>query len=138
MNRSESEEPLFFKIGEAASRVGVSSSMIRSWTKEFPQIQACRVGGRHRLFRAEDIRLFLEIKRLLQEERFTVEGARRKLAEESARTLFDSLPPGRPKSRSGAKGSQALTFEDVRRELVIIRRLLEPASGPGAAGSPVL
>ncbi|MDR0550286.1 MAG: MerR family transcriptional regulator [Deltaproteobacteria bacterium] len=74
-------EPLYFKIGEAAVRVGVERHVLRYWSKEFPQIQPSLLKGRHRLYSSLDLRYFQEIKRLLYEERFTIEGARKRLEE---------------------------------------------------------
>ncbi|MDR1578394.1 MAG: MerR family transcriptional regulator [Deltaproteobacteria bacterium] len=116
-------EPLFFKIGEAAARVGVTGHVLRFWTKEFPQIQPQRLRGRHRLYSSEDIRLFLEIKRLLYEERFTIEGARKHL--ERGVGLFDNLPSVEP---------ARLDWAEIRRELMTIRHLLLNSGWDGAGG----
>jgi DNA-binding transcriptional MerR regulator len=118
---------LFFKIGEAAARVGVTCPVLRFWTKEFPQIQPTRLKGRHRLYSSEDIKLFQEIKRLLHEERFTIEGARKRLSESRA-TLFDNVPP--------ALGGEKLLWGDIRRELLFLRHLLVESGGPPRASGP--
>ncbi|MDR1086426.1 MAG: MerR family transcriptional regulator [Deltaproteobacteria bacterium] len=137
------EEPLFFKIGEAAARVGVPSHVLRFWTKEFPQLEPARIGGRHRLYRAGDLKVFLAIKRLLYEERFTIEGARKRLAEENIRTRAENTPAPQPASKPGrktpAKNKEALPdiirpgppvsadpglLAEIYRELTGIRALL--------------
>jgi DNA-binding transcriptional MerR regulator len=90
------DEPLFYKIGDAAARVGVETHVLRFWTREFPQIQPSRLKGRHRLYSFEDVRLFQEIRRLLYEERFTIEGARKRLAEEPFKAATSSSAQSAP------------------------------------------
>jgi DNA-binding transcriptional MerR regulator len=128
--QKEPPGPLFFKIGEAAARVGVTSHVLRYWAKEFPQIQPSRVGGHHRLFRAEDIRIFLEIKHLLYEERFTIEGARKRLEELSS----PAQPPPVSAQTSESKPSDSLLWAEIRQELISIRRLLAAPARSSAEG----
>ncbi|MDR1607178.1 MAG: MerR family transcriptional regulator [Deltaproteobacteria bacterium] len=117
-------EPLFFKIGEAAERVGVTSQVIRFWTKEFPIIEPQRLRGRHRLYSKEDVRLFQEIKRLLYEERFTIEGARKRLAR--GPSLFDNLP---------TEETPKLDWPDLKRELIAMREILTDPTLDGSGGA---
>jgi DNA-binding transcriptional MerR regulator len=114
----QTEEPLFFKIGDAAARVGVESHVLRFWTKEFPQIKPSRLRGRHRLYSSADLRLFQEIKRLLYEERFTIEGARKRLAETSL--AAGAAPEVAPTAAPADLG----LLQEIRRELLAWRRLL--------------
>jgi DNA-binding transcriptional MerR regulator len=115
------EEPLYYKIGEAAARVGVPSHVIRFWTRSFPQINPSRLKGRHRLYSSGDVRLFVEIKRLLYEERFTIEGARRRLTETPPPKSFgrdlaarlDSSAFKATDDLSGPLGEEASSLESI-------------------------
>ncbi|MDR1164563.1 MAG: MerR family transcriptional regulator [Deltaproteobacteria bacterium] len=73
---------LLFKIGEAAAKLGLESHVLRYWEKEFKAfIKPVKTGPRKRLYRPEDLDTFREIKRLLHDERFTIEGAKKQIAQ---------------------------------------------------------
>ena len=74
----EIPDKIYFRIGEAARLVGVKPYVLRFWEKEFPFIQPEKHSGQ-RLYRKHEIELFREIRRLLHDERYTIEGTRKKL-----------------------------------------------------------
>ncbi len=74
-------DKLFFRIGEVAELVGVRPHVLRYWEEEFGVLKPMKTRGAHRQFRRRDVELALVIKRLLQDEGFTIAGARRKLRE---------------------------------------------------------
>jgi DNA-binding transcriptional MerR regulator len=74
-------DKLFFRIGEVSQIVGVEPYVLRYWESEFRGLAPKKSNSGQRMFRRKDVALLLEIKRLLYERKFTVEGARRALAE---------------------------------------------------------
>lgn len=72
-------DKLYFKIGEVAAIVGVQAYVLRYWESEFSVIRPSKTRSKHRLYRRRDVETLLQIKRLLHDERFTIEGARRRL-----------------------------------------------------------
>ena len=78
---AEIPEKLYFKIGEVSKLTGVEAYILRFWEREFPMLKPSKTKSNQRIYKREDIELILEIKRLLYEEKFTIEGARRYLAE---------------------------------------------------------
>ncbi|MGD9764871.1 MAG: MerR family transcriptional regulator [Candidatus Binatia bacterium] len=72
-------DKLYFKIGEVAKIVGVKPYVLRYWETEFPVIRPGKTRSKHRLYRRRDVEALLEIKRLLHNERYTIEGAKRRL-----------------------------------------------------------
>lgn len=72
-------EKLFYKIGEASRVVGVESYVLRYWESEFPFLSPRKSKSGQRIYSKKDIDLLLQIKRLLYEERYTIDGVRRKL-----------------------------------------------------------
>ena len=72
-------DKLYFKIGEVASIVGVKPYVLRYWEGEFNIIRPAKTRSQHRLYRRRDVETLLEIKRLLHEQRVTIEGARKRL-----------------------------------------------------------
>jgi len=73
------DDKRYFRIGEASRIVGVEPYVLRYWEKEFPQIRPKRADSNQRTYERKDLELILEIKRLLYEERMTIEGARKRL-----------------------------------------------------------
>jgi DNA-binding transcriptional MerR regulator len=72
-------DKLYFKIGEVADIVGVKPYVLRYWESEFSMIKPAKTRSKHRLYRRKDVETLLQIKRLLHEQRFTIEGARKRL-----------------------------------------------------------
>ena len=65
---------------------------MRYWENEFPQLRPKRADSKQRTYQRKDLEALLEIKRLLYEERMTIEGAKLRLKKEKN----ESLPPGHP------------------------------------------
>ncbi|MBI2895154.1 MAG: MerR family transcriptional regulator [Deltaproteobacteria bacterium] len=74
-------DKLFFKIGEVAHITGVKPYVLRYWETEFPRIRPQKTRSQQRLYRRKDVETILLVKKLLWDERFTIEGARRRLKE---------------------------------------------------------
>lgn len=72
-------DKLYFKIGEVAEIVGVKPHVLRYWESEFSAIRPTKARSKHRLYRRRDVDALLQIKRLLHNERFTIEGAKKRL-----------------------------------------------------------
>src|SRR5580700_5750896 len=70
-------DKLYFRIGEVAKLAGVKQYVLRFWESEFPGLGPKKSGTGHRLYRRKDVEMVLEIKVLLYEKRYTIEGARK-------------------------------------------------------------
>src|SRR6202021_3169096 len=75
--RPEIPDKLSFRIGEVARLAGIKPYVLRFWETEFPSLGPRKSGTGHRLYRRKEVEMVLEIKRLLYEQRFTIEGARK-------------------------------------------------------------
>ena len=73
----EIPDKLYFRIGDVARLAGIKPYVLRFWETEFPSLGPKKSGTGHRLYRRKDVEMVLEIKRLLYEQRFTIEGARK-------------------------------------------------------------
>jgi DNA-binding transcriptional MerR regulator len=117
-------DKLYFKIGEVARLVGVQPYVLRYWESEFPLVRPNKTRSRHRLYRRRDVETLLEIKRLLHSERFTIEGARKRL-KEMGRVGKRGPRPARVAATDGAQLSLPLTEQSYRQLLGRVRRELE-------------
>ena len=68
-------DKLAFKIGEAADYVGVKQYVLRYWESEFDALKPKKSGNGQRMYTRKDIETALFIKKLLHEDRFSIEGA---------------------------------------------------------------
>lgn len=73
------DDKTYFRIGEVSRIIGVEPYVLRYWEGEFPQIRPERADSNQRTYQKKDLELILDIKRLLYEEKLTIEGARRRL-----------------------------------------------------------
>jgi len=69
----------FFRIGETSRIIGVKPYVLRYWEKEFQSIRPKRADSRQRTYQREDIETIGEIKKLLYEEKLTIDGAKKRL-----------------------------------------------------------
>jgi len=77
----EIPDKLYFKIGEVAEITGVKPYVLRYWESEFKVVSPSKSRSRQRLYRKGDVELIFWIKKLLYEDRYTINGARKKLKE---------------------------------------------------------
>jgi DNA-binding transcriptional MerR regulator len=75
-------DKLFYKIGEVCDHVGVQPHVLRYWESEFPMLAPQKNRAGQRVYRRKDLEIVLRIRELLYDEKFTIAGAKRKLAEE--------------------------------------------------------
>ena len=103
---------LYYSISEVAEITNLQPYTLRSWEKEFSCLRPRRVHGKNRSYRERDIGIVLRIKRLLYDERYTIQGASRKLKSEpellrnlEAETAFlHELPPAQEAGGSSEQG----------------------------------
>jgi len=116
-----------FKIGEVCEIVGVKPFVLRYWETEFAELAPAKGAGGQRTYTKADVEIILRIKQLLYEERFTVAGAKKKLAEEQA------AKRSKPKARLDSKVPEQVerlrrVLADVRQELLeVVGMLKEPS-----------
>jgi DNA-binding transcriptional MerR regulator len=124
--RPEIPDKLYFRIGEVSRLAGIKPYVLRFWETEFSTLGPKKSGKGHRLYRRKDVELVLEIKRLLYDKRYTIEGARKYLDErprELAMKANDSsAKPLRPEP--ALFGDPGPALEAIRKELNEILQLL--------------
>ncbi len=73
-------EKFYFSIGEVAQMLGVNTSLIRFWEKNFDIIKPHKNKKGNRYFTKQDIENLKLIYHLVKEQGMTLEGARKKLS----------------------------------------------------------
>jgi DNA-binding transcriptional MerR regulator len=90
---SDDSENNYFRIGEVSRLTDVKAFVLRYWETEFPMLEPVKSPAGHRLYRQEDLDMVFKIKRLLYDEGFTTEGARRHLTEQARMDAGDGSGP---------------------------------------------
>ena len=109
-------ERLYFKIGEVSKITKVKPYILRYWESEFKIVNPVKSKGRQRVYKKTDVELIQYIKKLLHEEKYTLEGAKKKIKEfkkQLAAKQMD-IPFDDLKSQSA--------FRAIRKELAFIRK----------------
>lgn len=76
-----------FRIGELAKKLNVERFVIRFWEKEF-NLKPQRSNGGQRFYEERDFTKFQQIKELLHNKRFTINGARQQLSNMKTQTAI--------------------------------------------------
>jgi len=74
-------EKLFYSISEVATMFEVNQSNLRFWEKEFKQLKPKRNPKGTRFYTPEDIQVIKQIIYLVNEQKLTLDGAKRKLSQ---------------------------------------------------------
>ncbi len=90
--KEKTVERLYWPIGEVAEQMGVNTSLIRYWEKEFGMIRPKRTGRGDRLYTTKDIDLLKRIKHLVKEQGFTLQGAREQLRRDPSEAVATATP----------------------------------------------
>jgi DNA-binding transcriptional MerR regulator len=107
----------FYSIGEVCAMIGVKPHVVRYWESQFDELSPAKNRSGNRVYQTNEIELIALIHRLVHDERYTVEGAKRRVAELRAA------------GAAGAASSQALErafLRTLQNELKEIHELLDP------------
>ncbi|MGH7596190.1 MAG: MerR family transcriptional regulator [bacterium] len=105
---------LYYSISEVSQLTSLKAYVLRYWETEFAALRPKKNRAGNRTYNLDDIKLIFLIKRLLYEDKYTIEGARQRL--QQLRHVGEQMN---------------LSFEQLRRDDVIIefkkelRELLE-------------
>ena len=86
---TEIPDKLYFRIGEVETITEVPAYVLRYWESEFKLLRPKKNPAGQRLYRKKDVELVLRIKSLLYDERLTLEGAKKRLRNESRTDQMD-------------------------------------------------
>jgi DNA-binding transcriptional MerR regulator len=118
----EIPDKLYFRIGDVSKLAGVKPYVLRYWESEFSAIAPKKSGTGQRLYRRKDVELILEIKHLLYEKRYTIEGARKAI--DARGKTPTAKPPARLLQPDLFASADAPALAEIRRELQELLDLL--------------
>ncbi|MBF8296098.1 MAG: MerR family transcriptional regulator [Bacteroidetes bacterium] len=111
---------LYYSISEVSTITGLEQYVLRYWESEFPQLKPAKNRAGNRIYTNKDIKLIIYIKKLLRDERYTIEGAKKVLEEyvpesEAVEQLELLSVPQKKK----------ISDEEIRADLVEVKVFLE-------------
>ena len=109
--RSEYPKKQFYSISEVAEIVGTNESTLRFWEREFKEIKPRRASRGIRLYSNADLQIVKLIYHLVKEKGLTLDGAKKRLKENSAKenSVMDVIN----------------RLKEVRAELLAIRNYID-------------
>ena len=115
-------EPIqeYFSIGEVCSMTSLKPHVLRYWESQFRFLNPAKNRSGNRVYQRKEIELIVLVKHLLYTEKYTIEGARRKVDEHRR---GGSL---RPAAR------EAITLETLEELEGELRSLVDLLDGRGA------
>ena len=70
---------LYYSISEVSKITDLEQYVLRYWESEFEELKPAKNRAGNRIYTNRDIKLILYIRKLLREERYTIEGAKQVL-----------------------------------------------------------
>ena len=112
---------LYYSISEVSKITDLEQYVLRYWESEFEQLKPAKNRAGNRIYTNRDIKLILYIKKLLRDERYTIEGAKQVLKsyipdEDSGEQLVLIDSP-KPKTK--------ITDEQLRTDVIEVKKFLE-------------
>ncbi|QEM68679.1 MerR family transcriptional regulator [Geobacter sp. FeAm09] len=108
-------DKLYYKIGEVAQMAGVRTSVLRFWETEFEFLKPEKSTTGQRLYSKREVDIILQVRRLLYDEKFTIEGVKRRITPKGRIIAGDGQPPAAPTEK------YLLLLRDIRDELLLLR-----------------
>lgn len=134
------EGKLYYSISEVSRMTGLEAHVLRYWETEFAQMRPRKNRAGNRAYRPREIQYIQYIRHLLHEEKYTLQGAKKKLAEVtfeevSGQTTLLRVPPAKSETKAARdaageaprvpappEGATTVTLDAARRrELEAIR-----------------
>ncbi|HET8654671.1 MAG TPA: MerR family transcriptional regulator [Longimicrobiaceae bacterium] len=106
----------FYSIGEVCEMLDLKPHVLRYWETQFRELSPTKNRAGNRVYEAPEVELIALIRRLVHDERYTIEGARKRIQELNAAGVA-----GDHSSRS----LERAFLRTLRQELESVRDLLD-------------
>jgi DNA-binding transcriptional MerR regulator len=103
----------YFTIGEVSRLCSLKSHVLRYWEQEFPQLQPNKRRGNRRYYQRHDVELICQIRHLLYDQGFTIDGARQQLSQQTGQPATAATPVSNTQ------------IAQLREQITAIRQLLD-------------
>lgn len=108
---------LYYSISEVSKLTGLEHYVLRYWETEFVQLNPTKNRAGNRIYTNKDIQTVLKIKKLLRDEKYTIEGAKKHLEEIEALQNFS-------RKKRVEEEEKQLESRDIKKDLEFIKTFL--------------
>jgi len=118
MMEEKAIKKLYYSIAEVSKITALKPYVLRYWETEFSELRPAKNRAGNRIYKKNDIRIILLIKKLLYQQKYTIEGAKQRLVK-----LKEAQNTKTQMSLSKLKSDEVI--DEIRIELQEILRLLK-------------
>ncbi|MFH0733647.1 MAG: MerR family transcriptional regulator [bacterium] len=116
---------LYYSISEVSKLTEVEQYILRYWESEFEGLKPSKNRAGNRIYTNEDIKLILKIKRLVREEKYTFEGAKKILFNDDGKHDDALVKAEEPiVELSGEKDELKKDLMEMRNFLIELKRFI--------------
>ncbi|KUO62277.1 transcriptional regulator [bacterium BRH_c32] len=112
---------LYYSISEVSKLSGLEQYILRYWETEFEQLKPGKNRAGNRIYTNKDIKLIIYIKKLLREEKYTIEGARKILEDFPTNS---EIPPSKDLFEKMEVPPEIEIGRDLKNDLEEIKKIL--------------
>lgn len=115
---------LYYSISEVSKITDLEQYVLRYWESEFEELKPAKNRAGNRIYTNRDIKLILYIKKLLRDERYTIEGAKQVLKSYTPEGNFGEqlelidAPGPKPKIKDEQLRADVLEFKQFLEDLL--------------------
>jgi DNA-binding transcriptional MerR regulator len=110
-------DKLYYKIGEVALLADVRTSVLRFWESEFEFLRPEKSSKGQRLYSKREVDLVLQVRRLLYDEKFTIEGVRKRINPKGRLINSEDLLPPPAVDYSGLLKQVRTELQELRKQI---------------------
>ncbi len=111
---------IYYSISEVSKLTGIEPYVLRYWETEFEQLKPAKNKAGNRIYTNRDIKIIMMIKRLLREEGYTIEGAKKVL-----KSYNPDEDPTEISIEDGKVKLSKISDPELRQDLIEIKKILE-------------
>lgn len=111
---------LYYSISEVSKIIDLEQYVLRYWESEFPQLKPAKNRAGNRIYTNKDIKLIFHIKKLLRDEMYTIEGAKKVLEE-----FVPDNEAGEQLELLSFPLKKKIQDDEIRAEIVEVKEFLE-------------
>ncbi len=107
----------YYSIGEVCDLTGLKPHVLRYWETQFRDLSPAKNRAGNRVYRPREIKIIQLVKHLLYEEKYTIDGARKKL---------EALRTGGRLDEGTERVLDRQTIRELRQEVKALLEILTP------------
>jgi len=123
---------LYYSISEVSKITGLEQYVLRYWETEFEDLKPSKNRAGNRIYTNKDIQTIIKIKKLLKDEKYTIEGAKKIIKhfkeedEPIVQPLIEkpALPEIKEKKPLAEEPSLKKDLEEIKRFLIFLQTKL--------------